>query len=185
MKKTLVGILDIVHHLAIVLWLGGMVVLGFLVAPTLFQTTLLAEADAQKVYRTLLSGFTLWMEICGVTMVVAQFLLRRRYQKQKSLYILDAVRQLCTFVALLLGEMCFRNILPNMNTSKRVGELANVSSLGGAYSTLALAQGAIMLLILSITVWLALPQSMGTTRRATMPEESVTPTTRPRRRRKS
>lgn len=185
MKKTVVGILDIVHYLAITFWLGGMIVLGFLVAPSLFQTTLLATSDAEQVYRTLLSRFTVWVEICGVSMVVVQFLLRRRFQKQRSLYILDAVRQLTTFLALLLAEMCFRNLLPNMNVSKRVGELADVTHLGGTYANLAIAQAAMLLLVLGITVWLTLPASVGATRRANLPEELPSSSPQTRRRRKS
>ena len=184
MKKTFVGILDMIHYLAIALWLGGMLVLGFLVAPTLFQTTLLAPSDAEMVYRTLLSRFTLWVEISGVSMVVVQFLLRRRFQKQKNLYILDAIRQLATFAALLLAEICFRNLLPNMNSSRRVGELADMSHLGGTYANLALAQGVLLVLILGITVWLTLPQSVGGTRRANTSEEPPAPPVHPKRRRK-
>lgn len=182
MKKSVVGLLDLIHHIALALWLGGMVILGALVAPTLYRSTLLNTQDADSVYQALLNRFTPWIEVCGVALIVVQFLLRRRYQKQRNLYILDGVRQLLTFAALLLAEMCFRNLLPNLNSARRLGELANIGKWEGMYTLLAVSQVGVLILVLAATIWLTLPNSFGTTRKAP-PEETAPPPTRRKRRR--
>jgi putative copper export protein len=182
MKKTVVGLLDLIHHTALALWLGGMVVLGALVAPILYRSKLLTTQDADGVYQALLNRFTPWIEICGVALIVVQFLLRRRYQKQRNLFILDGVRQLLTFGALLLAEMCFRNLLPNLNSARRLGELANIGKWEGMYTLLAVSQVGILVTVLATTIWLTLPNSLTTNRRTSPEETAPTPTRRKRRR---
>ncbi|MCX6382015.1 MAG: hypothetical protein NT023_21490 [Armatimonadetes bacterium] len=183
MKKTVVGLLDTLHTLALAVWLGGLVILTLLVAPTIFQGTALAEADAREVYGLLLGRFVYWADACGVTMLAVQFLLRRRFQKNQTHFVMDGVRQLLTFVALLLAEMSFRNLLPNLNTAKRIGELSHIVKLQGTYALLAASQAGALLLIAVLTVWLSLPAGGSSRRSITETEEPATPQRRSRRRR--
>ncbi len=184
MKKTVVGLFDTLHTLALALWLGGLVVLTLLVAPILFQGTALSEADAREVYALLLGRFVYWADACGVTMLAVQFLLRRRFEKNQTHFVTDGVRQLLTFVALLLAEMSFRNLLPNLKTSRRVGELAHILRLEGTYAVLVVSQAGVLLLIAILTVTLSLPAFGGASRRSIAEtEEPVTTQRRPRRRR--
>jgi len=183
MKKTVVGLLDTLHTLALAVWLGGLVILTLLVAPTIFQGTALAEADAREVYGLLLGRFVYWADACGVTMLAVQFLLRRRFQKNQSHFVMDGVRQLLTFVALLLAEMSFRNLLPNLNTAKRIGELSQIVKLQGTYALLAASQAGALLLIAALTVWLNLPAGGSSRRSVTETEQPATPQRSSRRRR--
>ncbi len=182
MQKTVVGIFDTLHTLALALWLGGLVVLGGLVAPALFQGTALAEADAREVYSLLIQRFVTWADVCGVTMLLVQFLLRRRYQKNQTHYVVDGLRQLLTFAALLLAEMCFRNLFNNLNATRRVGELAHVAKLEGTYAILALSQTGILVVVAMLTVWLNLPAGFTSSRRSAPEEVEPTPQRRRRRR---
>lgn len=66
---------------ALVVWLGGMVVLGAIVAPTAFRVLPVAEPDAGRVLAGLLFGevlrqFHLVTYACGAVVVVGLFVLK-------------------------------------------------------------------------------------------------------------
>ena len=156
-KRTVPLLLDILHAVALAVWLGGLVVIAGVVMPTLFPASGLVAEMAEKLAGTILRRFLPLVEICGLVMLGAQFLVRRRYQKSQNLFVGDGVRQLLTFGALLLAEMCLRDLLPQMDRARLDGKLALFQSLHTLYSAFATAQMVVLGLVVALTVWLHAP----------------------------
>lgn len=94
MKRILSPLLDSLFLLALALWLGG-------------QGTYLLfmlSGDANHAPRLFVHRFQSLVEVSGLIMAGILFLLRRRYQRSRPLFLTDGLRQLLTFAALMLAE---------------------------------------------------------------------------------
>jgi putative copper export protein len=173
MKRTALGIFDTLYLVALAVWLGGLATFGAVASPTLFDGAALSESQADALYGAMLRRFTPILEGCAILLIALQFLLRRRYDKNRGQFILDGVRQLSLFAAFLLAEVCFRNLLPNLNASRRLGELAHITRLQGTYAILAVVQVGLLVFIAGATAWLSLPFVAGRGRAAVNDSEAV------------
>lgn len=100
-RRVVVVVLDVLHALALGVWLGGSVVLWWLVVRYGGLDVVVAGARW-------LSGV---VELCGVVVVGVQFVLRRRYVREGVRYVWDGVRQLVTFGAFFAGEWVRYSVL--------------------------------------------------------------------------
>lgn len=91
--------------IALAIWLGGLAAFWGAFVPALHAFYGTNSLTSQRLLQSVLARTGDWFEVCGVVMFAAQFLLRRRYQRDKALSIVDGVRQLLTFGALLVLEL--------------------------------------------------------------------------------
>src|SRR5579871_2460963 len=95
MKRATPILLDTLYALALALWFG--------LAAGLFVVARPGTPDAtQDLFARRAGGL---IEAAGVAMVGVQFLLRRRYGRNRQLAVADGVRQLLTFAAFFLAEL--------------------------------------------------------------------------------
>jgi uncharacterized membrane protein len=157
-KRTLPFLLDALHLLALAVWLGGLLTLWLAVMPAAFHGSAnLTLRQSETVIGDALRGFTSLVEICGLTMIGAQFLLRRRYQRDRRQFIVDGGRQLLTFGALLLAEICLRSLLPQMDAARAQVHLAEFHQIHQSYAALATAQAIALIGVGLLTAWLQSP----------------------------
>ena len=162
-KRTLPFLLDALHLLALAVWLGGLLTLWLAVMPAAFHGSAnLTLRQSETVIGDALRGFTSLVEMCGLTMIGAQFLLRRRYQRDRKQFHADGVRQLLTFGALLLVEVCLRSLLPQMDAARAQVHLEQFHQIHQGYAALATAQAIALLGVGLLTAWLQSPHKIET-----------------------
>ncbi len=138
MKRALPLLLDTLHTLALALWLGALAVWAMLAQMPP------AAAPTRALLAPQIAGL---VEICGLLMVGAQFLLRRRYLTDKTRFVADGARQLLTFGALLLAEF------------GKYGQTASqLPSSAAPGMGLAFAQIALLIVVVALTSWLQAPR---------------------------
>ena len=142
MKRAILILLDSLYTLALALWFGLLAAL--LVA---VHCGMPGSSLGLFVHRSALVA-----EPAALTVVAAQFLLRRRYERIRRLAVADGVRQLLTFGALVLAEFGQYSLFrPGFITAARIATL----------SWLAAAQLAILAVVISMTSWLLLQLEHG------------------------
>jgi putative copper export protein len=149
MRIRVALILDMLHALALSLWLGGVVMLVFAV----FPTAITAKGSSALALPVATDAGGL-IEICGLVLVGVQFVLRRRYQQSRPHFIADGVRQLLTFGAFFLAEFVRYSLLPAMAQTE-AGEkfTAHISR----HITLSAIQIVLLVFVTGISAWLMLP----------------------------
>ncbi len=160
MKRAIPAILDTVHTLALAFWLFGLIVIEAVAAPaaahvpgtTSLQTGLWIGESLHR-----FGGMAL---ICGLVMVGAQFLLRRRYRRDRALFIGDGVRQLLTFGALLVAEHSRDVLLPALRAAGSGGNASEFYRLHHLVVSMAGLQIALLLAIGALTAWLQWPRPL-------------------------
>ena len=159
MKRTLLPtLLDTLHALALMLWLGGIVVIGAIVAPAAFHVVGLTKMQAGSVVGESLRRLGPVIEICGIVMVAAQYLLRRRYLRSRTLFLADSVRQVVTLGALLLAEYGKYVLFPALDAARAANNMAAFDQSHHLYSSLAMAQVWLLFAVAVLTAWLQLPR---------------------------
>ncbi len=171
-KLLVAVVLDGLHLLALAVWLGGLATLWLAVMPAAFHTSGLTMREAEAVVGDSLRNFTGLVEVCGIAMAGAQFVLRRRYQSVRALFVADGIRQLLTFGALMLAEVNLRVLLPQMDTARQQAHVADFHHLHQNYAVLATLQAMILLVVGALTAWLQSPRQVAAT-------PNVTPTAAP------
>lgn len=159
LKALVPVLLDGLHLLALAVWLGGLVTLWLAVMPAAFHTSGLTVRQAEVVIGDSLRNFTAIVEMCGIAMAGAQFVLRRRYQAIRALFVADGIRQLLTFGALMLAEVNLRVLLPQMDVARQQAHVAEFHSLHQNYAVLATLQAIILLVVGILTAWLQSPRA--------------------------
>lgn len=159
MKRLLPTLFDTLQTLALALWLGGMVVIGAVVAPAAFHIAGLTRMQSGMVVGESLRAFGNVIEICGLVMIGAQFLTRRRYQRSRPLFLGDGVRQLLTFGALLLAEYGKYSLFPMLDKARLANDMAGFDRLHHLYSSLAMVQVWLLVGIAGLTAWLQAPRA--------------------------
>ena len=91
MSRPLKLAFETIHYLAMSLWIGGEAAVLILITSGGLPALFMARERAL-------------IEFWGFIMVAVQWLTRRRFQRQKSLYLIDSARHLLTFAALFVGE---------------------------------------------------------------------------------
>lgn len=150
-KNHLPLLLDILHQLALALWLGGLVTLWLALMPAAFHDAELTVRQSEMVMGATLRRFVGLAEIAGLTMIAAQFLLRRRYRSDRRAFVADGVRQLLTFSALLLAELAMRALLPQMDSARQQVHLTEFHHLHQVYAALATAQTLLLITVSILT----------------------------------
>jgi cytosine/uracil/thiamine/allantoin permease len=142
MRRTIPVALDTCAAVALAVWLGGLLACWLLLAPSL------REAPAvQPIFEQVLRRFSAVAEACGVILVAVQWVLRRRYQKIRTLYIADGVRMLGIFVALFFAEYGRYVLIPTLLRSGSTDALATLTAL-------AMVQAALLVGYAALTGWL-------------------------------
>jgi hypothetical protein len=142
-------VLDTLFLLALAVWLGGIFTLWIAALPPAEKVSSLQH----------LSGF---IEFGGILMVAVQFLMRRRYQSVRLLFITDGARQLLTFAALLLAEMCRYNLFPVMESSLSSGKMEDYTRLARLSTLLTAGQIIFLLGVVIATTLLSSPPTAST-----------------------
>jgi uncharacterized membrane protein len=158
MKRALPTILDTVHTLALACWLFGLLVIVAIVAPAAAhlpgETSLqVGRLVAESLYRF---GTIVW--ICGLLMLGAQFVLRRRYRRDRALFIGDGVRQLLTFGTLLLAEHCRDVLIPTLQAAGNAGNAPKFDHFQHLIVSVTLLQIVLLIAIGALTAWLQWPR---------------------------
>jgi len=133
-------ILDTLQALALAVWLGNLAA-TFLFVRT-GPTSLMQDRFARD------SGALI--ELCGLLVVGAQFLVRRRYLRDRTQFVCDGVRQLLTFGAFFLAE--YSKYVLNAHPDPMAGKLDT------AAGTVIGAQIALLIGITALTSWLQQPR---------------------------
>jgi hypothetical protein len=157
MKRALPVVIETLHSLGMALWLGGIVALWIAALPPTEELAGLRR----------LSGL---IEFAGILMIGAQFLLRRRYLGNRRLFIGDGARQLLTFAALFLAEMCRYNLFPVMDSALASGKMEDFSRLRFFYLMIAVVEVLMLVGVAALTSWLNLPRPTLQTAAAPPPE---------------
>lgn len=174
MRRALPIALDTLFFLAIIVWLGGLIMFMANIQPE-FRSA----HDSQILYSSelqigILRNFGRIIEMSGIIMVGLLFILRRRYQQQRNLFVIDGVRQLLTFLALMIAEYIRYILLPNLLSS-----VATQSKTVGAdfttYRYLGITQVALLIVILALTIILQSPYRIASGKQVSPPEKQVPP----------
>ncbi len=159
MKRTLMPtFLDTLHTLALMLWLGGIVVIGAIVAPAVFHIAGLTKLQAGSVVGESLRRLGPVIEVGGLAMVAVQYLERRRYLRSRALFLMDSVRQVLTLGALLLAEYGKYVLFPALDSARAANNMASFDRFHHLYSALAMVQVWLLLGVAVLTAWLQLPR---------------------------
>jgi hypothetical protein len=143
MKRAFPVLFDTLSALALAVWLGGLVAFFAVV-----------EAGVPgKALNSILTRVGGLIEVCGIVMIGVQFLMRRRYQRSRSLFISDGVRQLLTFAALFVAEFGRYGPLRVLGT-----EGAGQTHALQVYTSLAILQIALLVGVIALTAWLQQPR---------------------------
>lgn len=148
MKRNLIILLDTVQALALSVWLGGAAIFWLALAPLASGS---AGADAGA-FHTLLAAAQLRVgsviQICGIAIVGVQFVLRRRYQRDRTRFLVDGIRQACTLGALFIEEFP-RYVHTANGTMMSAGINSTLIGLGAA-------QVVLLAIVVGLTTWLQL-----------------------------
>ncbi len=150
MKRYIPLLLDTCALVALALWLGGLAVCWTVLAPTTRSIPSDGLAAAHDVLNRTVYRFSAIVELCGLVLVALQWVLRRRFQRSKSLFVVDGARTLVVFIALFCGEYGRYVIIPTLIKSDSAG----------AYTTLAilaLVQAILLIGYMAVTGWLHSP----------------------------
>lgn len=153
MKRVFPILLDILHDIALAVWLGGLVL--FLSVAAGPWTLSRSPLDATNVVLGVVwSGLGGWAERCGIVMVAVQFVLRRRFQRSRTRYIGDGVRQLLTFAALLLTEYLHRSPNSHALLQSHTVPGATILAPNSVFMNLCLVQSLLLIAVIALTAWL-------------------------------
>ncbi|MDE2125581.1 MAG: hypothetical protein KGJ62_03245 [Armatimonadetes bacterium] len=166
-RFALVVVFESLQSLGLIVWLGGLAIIGAVVAPAAFSVAGLTPLQAGSVVGESLRSLGGLIEVSGVVMAASQFVLRRRWMQTRSLYIADGFRQLLTLAALMVAEFCRYSLFPALDFARRKNDIPRFEQLHHIYSNMAMVQVVLLLGVLLIAGWLnasrtsASPQSGG------------------------
>jgi hypothetical protein len=152
MRIRIALILDMLHALALALWLGGLVMLIGVAIPAFASKPDWLASDPKRLIGLLLPAYGRIVEISGLVLIGVQFVLRRRYQRSRTHFIADGVRQLLTFGALFLAEFAHYTLFPTMLAADDRFQAAQ-----NTFVDLGIAQFVLLVLVTGISAWLMLP----------------------------
>ncbi len=154
-RKYLPLILDTLATVALAIWLGAVVTLLTACRPGAFVLIFgPALAQSSRISLEVCRGAASLVEGSGFVLIAAQYVLRRRYQGNREMFIADGVRQLFTFGALFTVFYMRINILNKINFSDArdlTGTLPTIRSLF-------LVQVVLLVAAAAITTWLQIPR---------------------------
>jgi putative copper export protein len=152
MRIRIALILDMLHALALALWLGGLVTVIGVAIPAFASKPDWLASDPKRLIGLLLPIYGRIVEISGLALVGVQFVLRRRYMKSRTHFITDGVRQLLTFGAFFLAEFAHYNLFPTLLAAD-----ARFQAAQNRFVALGIAQFVLLVLVIGISAWLMLP----------------------------
>jgi hypothetical protein len=141
MKRAMPVLLDTLYVLALALWFG-------LAAGMLVVVSSKAPNKVMDVFARRTGGL---IEVAGIAMVGVQFLLRRRYQRDRQAFVADGVRQILTFLALLLAEFARYSLL-RTDHAVTADDVVTLCRLDGA-------QMLVLTVVTALSSWLLVPRT--------------------------
>jgi hypothetical protein len=174
MRRAIIILLESLHTIGLTVWLGGLIIIGAAVAPAAFHHAGLTESQAAIVVGESVRLFTRLAEWSGLAMVGVQFLLRRRYQRDRALYIGDGVRQLIVCGALLAAEFCRYTLFPEMDAARMIHDTVRFKHLHHVYTSVSMVQLVLLIVVAGIGAWLQAPREA----RASAPAKAPAPAVR-------
>ncbi len=150
MKRYVPLVLDTIAVVALAVWLGGLAVCWLALAPAVQSTSANAMPGAQVLFAETLRRFSSNAELCGVVLAALQWVLRRRYQDDRQLYIADGARMLAMFGALFASEYGRYVLIP---TLIKTHSPAAFNALAG----FAVVQAILLIGFVAVTLWLQSP----------------------------
>ena len=150
MKRYIPLVLDTIAVIALAVWLGGLAVCWLALAPVVQSTSANAMPGAQILFAETLRRFSSNAELCGVVLAALQWVLRRRYQNDRPLYIADGARMLAMFVALFAAEYGRYVLIP---TLIKTHSPAAFNALAG----FAVVQAILLVGFAAVSLWLLSP----------------------------
>ena len=158
MKRALPIVLDVLHALALALWLGGVALFWLLTSSGLAQGHGGVPTEpANALLGAAWGSLGLWAERCGLVMVGVQFVLRRRFQRNRSRFIGDGVRQLLTFSALLVTEYAHRSLQYRSILQTHTVPGGSFVAADSTLMSLCAIQAALLIAVIALTAWLHQP----------------------------
>jgi hypothetical protein len=147
-------------------------------SPTVQGVPIEAIPASQKLFAETLRRFSGIVEACGLVLAAIQWVLRRRYQRDQSLFVADGARMLVVFVALFCAEYGRYVLIPTLLKTQAPAATSTLA-------VLAVAQAVLLIGYAGITGWLRLPRLAAVTPAAPRAPEgsSVLPSRSPARRR--
>src|SRR5690348_4203242 len=128
MKRYIPVVLDTIAVLALAVWLGGLAVCWLVLSPLVRGASTADGVAVQRVFAEAVRRFSSFAETCGIILVAIQWALRRRYQSNQRLYVMDGVRMVGIFVALFAAEYGRYVLIPTLS---RTHSPAAVGALAG------------------------------------------------------
>ena len=153
MKRHIPLILDTLAVLALAIWLGGVALCWLVLAPTVNSVISANAAQSQQLFADILRRFSAIIETCGIVLVALQWVLRRRYQRDRQKFVADGLRMVATFMALFAAEYGRYGLIPALIRSPGSGV---VSTLEG----FAIFQAVMLVVYAGITVHLLSPRAL-------------------------
>lgn len=175
MRIRVALILDTLHGLALALWLGGLVTLLGVAIPAFAAEPSWLPSASEALIGLLLPQYGNLVTLCGLIVIGAHFILRRRYQTSRLHFIADGVRQLLAFGAFFLAEFAHYNLIPVMNRFSMAPLMEDqehkFQTAHDLFVRLGVAQAVLLVAVMAISAWLTLPPP----RTATAPIVEETP----------
>lgn len=176
-RLVLVIVFESLQSLGLIVWLGGLAIIGAVVAPAAFSVPGLTPLQAGSVVGESLRSLGGLIEVAGVVMAASQFVLRRRWIQARTLYLADGFRQLFTLAALMVAEFCRYSLFPALDFARRKNDMPRFEQLHHIYSNMAMVQVVLLLGVLVIASWLNASRTGASPRAGTQPPESDGPGT--------
>ena len=154
MRKNLPLILDTLSTIALALWLGAVVTLLTACRSGAFTAFGWSQAQSSLISLQVCRGAASLVEGSGFVLIAAQYVLRRRYQGQREMFIADGVRQLCTFGALFTAFYAREFILNKINLLNTPDPTRYLSEIRG----LLLLEAVLLVAAAALTTWLQMPR---------------------------
>jgi putative copper export protein len=151
MRRFIPLILDTIAVVALAVWLGGLVACWMVLSPTVNGMPVETIPMAQKLFAETLRRFSGVVEACGLVLAAIQWVLRRRYQRDQSLFVADGARMLVVFVALFCAEYGRYVLIPTLLKTQAPAAASTLAAL-------AVAQAVLLIGYTGITGWLRLPR---------------------------
>jgi hypothetical protein len=162
MRRFIPLILDTASIAALAVWLGGLAACWMVLRPAAYAMPVESMRAAQQVFAESLRRMGGIIEVSGLVLAAIQWVLRRRYQRDRPLYIADGARTLILFIALFCAEYSRYVLIPALMKTDAPAVVTILAAL-------AVAQALLLIGYVGVTGWLQMPRSPAVARAAKPP----------------
>ena len=136
MRRTIPPVLDTIAVVALALWLGGLAACWLVLSPAVRALPAESAATAQLLFVETLRRLSTHIEVSGLVLAALQWVMRRRYQRDRTLFIADGVRMLVLFIALFCAEYGRYVLIPTLLKTQAPAAYTVLSGLAVAQAVL-------------------------------------------------